>query len=54
MKTETTTLNGEPAIRVLLDYNEAREYLARNDERIAVMDAITESEREDLALNFNE
>lgn len=52
MKTETTTLSGEPAIRVLLDYNEAREYLARNDERIAVMDAITESEREELSLNL--
>ena len=50
MKHETTTWNGEPAIVVRLDYDEAREYLALDEFRIGVLDALTESDRKDLVL----
>ena len=45
MKHETTTWNGEPAIVVRLDYDEAREYLALDEEWIEVLDSLTASER---------
>ena len=45
MKHETTTRNGEPAIVVRLDYDEAREYLALDEDAIAHLDSLTESER---------
>jgi len=45
MKHETTTWYGEPAIRVRLDYDEAREYLALDEDAIEVLDSLTESER---------
>ena len=45
MEHETTTWNGEPAIRVRLDYDEAREYLALDEDAIAHLDSLTESER---------
>lgn len=50
MQHETTTWNGEPAIVVRLDYDEAREYLALDEFRIGVLDALTESDRKDLVL----
>jgi hypothetical protein len=50
MEHETTTWNGEPAIVVRLDYDEAREYLALDEFRIGVLDALTESDRKDLVL----
>lgn len=52
MQHETTTWNGEPAIRVRLDYDEAREYLALDEFRIGVLDALTESDRKDLDLTI--
>jgi hypothetical protein len=45
MEHETTTWYGEPAIRVRLDYDEAREYLALDEDAIEVLDSLTESER---------
>lgn len=45
MEHETTAWNGEPAIRVRLDYDEAREYLALDEDWIAYLDSLTESER---------
>lgn len=45
MQHETTTWNGEPAIMVRLDYDEAREYLALDEDAIEVLDSLTESER---------
>jgi len=50
MRSETTTWNGEPAVCVRLDYDEAREYLALDEFRIGVLDALTESDRKDLVL----
>jgi len=44
MQHETTTWYGEPAIRVRLDYDEAREYLALDEDAIEVLDSLTESE----------
>jgi len=45
MKYKTTTWSGEPAINVRLDYDEAREYLALDEDAIAHLDSLTESER---------
>jgi len=52
MKTETTTWNGEPAIRVRLDYDEAREYLALDEDAIARLDALTASERDEMLMEL--
>ena len=52
MKTETTTWNGEPAIRVRLDYDEAREYLALDEDWIEVLDSLTASERDAVILEL--
>lgn len=52
MKPETTTWNGEPAIFVRLDYDEAREYLALDEGRIEILDALAESVRKDLVLKL--
>jgi len=52
VKTETTTWNGEPAINVRLDYDEAREYLALDEDAIARLDALTASERGVLVLEL--
>ena len=52
MRTETTTWNGEPAIRVRLDYDEAREYLALDEEGIEVLDSLTASERAAVTLEL--
>jgi len=47
-----TTRNGEPAIRVRLNYDEAREYLALDEEWIEVLDSLTESERKAMTLEL--
>jgi hypothetical protein len=52
MQHETTTWNGEPAIRVRLDYGEAREYLALDEEWIEVLDSLTASERDEATLEL--
>jgi len=52
MQHETTTWNGEPAIRVRLDYDEAREYLALDEEGIEVLDSLTASERDEMLLEL--
>ena len=52
MQHETTTWNGEPAIRVRLDYDEAREYLALDEDAIEVLDSLTASERDELLLEL--
>ncbi len=52
MQHETTTWNGEPAIRVRLDYDEAREYLALDEEWIEVLDSLTASERDEMTLEL--
>lgn len=48
----TTTWNGEPAIRVRLDYDEAREYFALDEEWIEVLDSLTASERDEVTLEL--
>ena len=52
MQHETTTWNGEPAVCVRLDYDEAREYLALDDEGIEVLDSLTASERDEMLLEL--
>ncbi|MDD3071772.1 MAG: hypothetical protein PHX88_11330, partial [Methanoculleus horonobensis] len=52
MKTETTTWNGEPAILVRLGYDEAREYLALDEDAIARLDALTASERGEMLMEL--
>lgn len=52
MQHETTTWNGEPAIRVRLGYDEAREYLALDEEWIEVLDSLTASERAAMTLEL--
>jgi hypothetical protein len=52
MKHETTTWNGEPAIVVRLDYDEAREYLALDEDAIARLDALTASERDEMLMEL--
>ncbi len=50
MRHETTTGNGEPAICVRLDYEEAREYLALDEEAITLLDSLAESERDEMLM----
>lgn len=52
MQHETTTWDGEPAVCVRLDYDEAREYLALDEEGIEVLDALTASERDEMLLEL--
>ena len=52
MRYEMTTRNGEPAIRVRLNYDEAREYLALDEDAIALLDSLTESERKAMTLEL--
>jgi hypothetical protein len=52
MQHETTTWHGEPAIRVRLDYDEAREYLALDEDAIEVLDSLTASERDEMLLEL--
>ena len=52
MQHETTTWHGEPAIRVRLNYDEAREYLALDEEWIEVLDSLTASERRAATLEL--
>ena len=52
MQHETTTWNGEPAIVVRLDYDEAREYLALDEDAIARLDALTASERDEMLMEL--
>ena len=52
MEHETTIWNGEPAIRVRLDYDEAREYLALDEDAIEVLDSLTASERDEMLLEL--
>ena len=52
MRYEMTTWNGEPAIRVRLNYDEAREYLALDEEWIEVLDSLTASERRAATLEL--
>lgn len=52
MQHETTTWNGEPAIRVRLGYSEAREYLALDEEWIEVLDSLDASERAAMILEL--
>src|SRR5690554_2748150 len=52
MQHETTTWNGEPAIRVRLNYDETREYLALDEEWIEVLDSLTASERDAVTLEL--
>ena len=52
MEHETTTWNAEPAIRVRLNYGEAREYLALDEEEIAYLDSLTASERAAMTLEL--
>lgn len=49
---ETTTRNGEPAIRVRLDYDEAREYLALDEKWIDLFDSLTEGERDEVTIEL--
>jgi len=52
MQHETTTWNAEPAIRVRLNYGEAREYLALDEDEIAYLDSLTASERRAATLEL--
>jgi len=52
MRYEMTTWNGEPAIRVRLNYDETREYLALDEEWIEVLDSLTASERAAMTLEL--
>lgn len=52
MRTETTTWNGEPTIRVRLGYDEAREYLALDEDEITYLDSLTASERRAATLEL--
>ena len=52
MEHETTTRKGEPAIVVRLDYDEAREYLALDEDAIARLDALTASERDEMLMEL--
>ncbi len=52
MRYEMTTRNGEPAIRVRLNYDEAREYLALDEEWIEVLDSLTANERKAATLEL--
>ena len=52
MRYEMTTWNSEPAIRVRLNYDEAREYLALDEEWIEVLDSLTASERKAMTLEL--
>jgi len=52
MRYEMTTRNGEPAIRVRLNYDEMREYLALDEEWIEVLDSLTASERRAATLEL--
>jgi len=52
MEHETTIWNGEPAIRVRLNYDEMREYLALDEEWIEVLDSLTASERRAATLEL--
>ena len=52
MQHETTTWNGEPAVCVRLDYDEAREYLALDEDAIARLDALTASERDEMLMEL--
>jgi hypothetical protein len=52
MEHETTIRNGEPAIRVRLNYDETREYLALDEEWIEVLDSLTASERDEMTLEL--
>ena len=52
MEHETTIWNGEPAIRVRLNYDETREYLALDEEWIEVLDSLTASERDEMTLEL--
>lgn len=52
MQYETATWNGEPSIRVWLDYEEAREFLVLDDEWIEYLDSLTASERDELTLEL--
>jgi len=52
MQHETTTWNGEPAICVRLGYDEAREFLALDEEWIALLDSLTASERRAATLEL--
>src|SRR5690554_4168856 len=52
MQHETTTWHGEPAIRVRLDYDEAREFLALDEDGIEVLDSLTASERDEMLLEL--
>jgi len=47
-----TTRNGEPAIRVRLNYDEMREYLALDEEWIEVIDSLTANERRAATLEL--
>ena len=53
MEHQTTTWNGEPAIRVRLDYDEARKYLALDEDEIAYLDSLTASERDKMILELD-
>ena len=52
MKHKTTTWDGEPAVCVRLDYDEAREYLALDEDAIARLDALTASERDEMLMEL--
>ena len=52
MRTETSYWNGEPTICVRLDYDEAREYLALDEDAIALLDSLTASERKAMTLEL--
>ena len=52
MRYEMTTWNGEPAIRVRLNYYEAREYLALDADEIAYLDSLTANERKAMTLEL--
>ena len=52
MRTETSYWNGEPAIRVRLGYDEAREYLALDEDAIARLDSLTASERDEMLMEL--
>jgi hypothetical protein len=52
MQHETWYWNGEPAIYVRLDYGEAREYLALDEEWIEVLDSLDASERAAMILEL--
>jgi len=48
MQHETTTWNGEPAIRVRLNYDEAWEYFVLDADELAYLDSLTASERDEM------